>query len=112
MANALNANDLKRLAELMDNLNNANLDRKESDIIKDKLKAFFKATGLKSYRYGDMVIRFVDDYESRSFDLDMLRERYPAIFDECHSTIIKPCILSIAKRPLKRKKNEEDIENA
>lgn len=98
----LNSKDMDRLSALVDRLENAKGDEREKELIMEKIKEFFRETGMKSFRYNDIVIRFTDDRVTNQFDVDILREKYPEIWLECHSDKVRPAYVSITKQPLKK----------
>ena len=97
---------MERLSDLMDNLEKAKGDEAEKKVILDKIMEFFRQTGMKSFRYGDIVVRFVEARTTDAFDVDMLREKYPTIWAECHTTQFRPATISISKKPLAKKEEE------
>lgn len=103
----LSTADLERLSALLDSLDKAKKDRAEKDAISEKIMDFFRSTGLKSFKYKDIVIRFTDERETTEFDVDILREKYPEIWQECHGTNVRPPHLSIKKRVVKD--DEDDL---
>lgn len=89
--------DLNRLLELITALEAAKASKEERDTINTMLIDFFRETGLKSYKTDDLIIRFVDERETNQFDVDMLKDKYPDIWEECHSPKIRPPHISIKK---------------
>lgn len=98
----LNSKDMERLSELMSSLEKSKGDEYEKKLIEEKIKDFFRETGMKSFRYNDIVIRFTDDRTTEQFDVDMLREKYPEIWAECKSVKVRPAYLYIRKEPSKK----------
>jgi uncharacterized protein YwqG len=93
----LDDKDLDRLSEIITELTKADGDKAEKKEIMDKLIVFFRETGRKSYRTKDLVIRFVDDRDTLSFDIDMLKDKYPAIWKECHKVHHRDANVNIHK---------------
>lgn len=100
----LNADDLSRLSDLMTALEQAKKDSVERKQILDKVMDFFRANNIKTYHYNDIVIRFTDSRETNQFDVQMLMQKYPEIWKECHSVVTRPPHLAVTKL----KKTEED----
>lgn len=88
--NALNENDLLKLKELLSSLANAKEDKKEAELIKEKLINFFRTTGLKHYKADGLSIRFVEERITNAFDVKILQSEYPEIYEKCHGPITKP----------------------
>ena len=105
--NDLSTADLERLSALVASLEQAKKDKAEKNAIAEKIMEFFRSTGLKSFKYKDIVIRFTDERETTEFDVDMLREKYPEIWKECHSLNVRPPHLSIKKRTVKE--DDDDL---
>ena len=103
MSKNLSTTDMERLSVLMDNLEKAKGDENEKKVIMAKIMDFFRQTGMKSFRYGDIVVRFVETRTTEAFDVDLLREKYPTIWAECHTTQFRPATISITKKPLAEK---------
>ena len=111
MKNAnLQTSDLERLSQLLDSLNQAKKDRNEKAVIEEKIMEFFRQTGIKTYHYGDVTIRFTDSRETNEFDVDLLRQKYPDIWKECHSTNTRPPHLQIKKSTRKYEEDENSGE--
>lgn len=107
----LQTEDLERLSSLLDSLDQAKKDRNEKKVIEEKIMQFFRDTGIKTYRYGNVVIRFTDQRTTNEFDVDMLRQKYPKIWEECHSDNVRPPHLQIAKTNRKEVSPEENSED-
>lgn len=94
---SLSTEDLNRLSNLIDSLEQAKKDKTEKNAIMNKIMDFFRANGIKSYRYGDIRIQFTDARETYQFDVDMLRAKYPEIWEECHSIKSRDPHLAVTK---------------
>lgn len=94
----LKTEDIERLEELMDNLAQAKKDKAEQAVIKDKIMDFMRSLNIKTFRQGNIVMRLTDRRETNEFDVDMLRQKYPEIWKECHSTQVREAYLQIKKR--------------
>lgn len=105
----LQTTDLERLSQLLDSLAQAKEDSKEKKTIEEKIMVFFRENGIKSYRYGDIVIRFTDERTTNEFDVDLLRQRYPKIWEECHAENTRPPHLQIRKKKSKKADEEDDV---
>lgn len=98
MKNAnLTSEDLARLSQLLDSLNQAKKDKNEKSEIEVKIMDFFRQTGIKTYHYGDVTIRFTDERETNEFDVETLMSKYPEIWKECHAIHKRPPHLLIKK---------------
>lgn len=105
----LTSEDLSKLDGIMTAMSDAKLKREEKNVIVEKLIDFFRSTGLKSIRHEDLVIRFSDSYETKQFDPDMVRTKYPEIWVECHSVVVRPPHVSIKRHvPKEVPETEED----
>ena len=93
----LTTQDLERLSGLLTSLEKAKRDKNEKSAIEARIMDFFRQTGIKTYRYKDVVIRFTDERKTVQFDADMLRMKYPEIWKECHSEQTRPPHLQIKK---------------
>jgi hypothetical protein len=89
--------DMARLSEIMTELGTANANKEEKNKIKEKLIAFFRQTGLKSYRTKDLVLRFVDERDTMAFDVEMLQTKYPEVWKECHTKHHRDANVNIRK---------------
>lgn len=98
--------ELDRLADLTDALLDAKKNKEERDVILNKIMDFFRENGIKSYRHGDIVIRFTDSRETNQFDVDLLKAKYPEIWTECHAVHVRAPHLSIKKSPVKDETEE------
>lgn len=105
---ALQTTDLERLSQLLDSLAQAKVDSKEKKEIEEKVMQFFRETGIKSYTYKDVTIQFTDERTTNEFDVDMLRQKYPKIWEECHSDQIRPAHLAIRKKKRPAPRPEDD----
>ena len=85
MATTLKTEDIERLETLLVNLEQAKKDKQEQNVIKDKIMDFMRQLKIKTFRQGNIVMRLTDTRTTNEFDVDMLREKYPAIWEECHS---------------------------
>lgn len=94
----LKTEDIERLETLMDNLAQAKKDKAEQAVIKDKIMDFMRSLNIKTFRQGNIVMRLTDRRETNEFDVDMLRQKYPEIWKECHSTQVREAHLQIKKR--------------
>lgn len=103
----LKTEDLKRLETLMTNLEQAKKDKNEQSVIKEKIMDFMRELNIKTFREGNLVIRLTDKRTTNEFDVDMLREKYPQIWEECHSVQERPAHLQIKRS--KAVENEDDI---
>lgn len=97
----LQTQDLDRLDELMIRLEQAKKDKNEQSVIKNKIMDFMRELGLKTFRQGNITIRLTDARTTNQFDVDMLRIKYPAIWDECHSVQSRPAHLQIIRKDIK-----------
>lgn len=95
---SLQEKDLAKLSDLMSALEAAKKDKAEKEVIVLKLMEFFRETGLKSYKTDSLIIRFVDTRETSQFDPELLQEKYPEIWKECHATKQRPPHISIKKK--------------
>lgn len=95
--NSLKTEDIERLEELIDNLAQAKKDKAEQAVIKDKIMDFMRSLNIKTFRQGNIVMRLTDRRETNEFDVDMLRQKYPEIWKECHSTQVREAHLQIKK---------------
>ena len=105
----LSTEDLDRLSSLLDSLEQAKRDKAEKNVIMNKIMDFFREQGIKSYRYGNIRIQFTDTRETNQFDVDMLRAKYPAIWEECHSVQVREPHLAVTKLKTKIKEEEDDV---
>ncbi len=96
-ATTLKTEDIERLEELIDNLAQAKKDKAEQAVIKDKIMDFMRSLNIKTFRQGNIVMRLTDRRETNEFDVDMLRQKYPEIWKECHSTQVREAHLQIKK---------------
>lgn len=94
----LKTEDIERLETLMNNLAQAKKDKAEQAVIKDKIMDFMRSLNIKTFRQGNIVMRLTDRRETNEFDVDMLRQKYPEIWKECHSTQVREAHLQIKKR--------------
>lgn len=89
MENKTNTNlteaDVARFDALTVALEAAKNDKKEREIINQKLIEFFRAHNLKSFKTEKYVIRFADARETNQFDAELLQSKYPEIWKECHT---------------------------
>lgn len=98
MANTnLKTEDIERLEELIDNLAQAKKDKAEQAVIKNKIMDFMRSLNIKTFRQGNIVMRLTDRRETNEFDVDMLRQKYPDIWKECHSKQVREPHLQIKK---------------
>ena len=104
----LSTEDLARLSDLMDSLEQAKKDKNEKNVILNKIMDFFRMNGIKSYRYGDVRIQFTDERETNQFDVDILRAKYPEIWKECHSVVTREPHLAVTKLKSKKKADDSD----
>lgn len=102
--------ELDRLAELVDALEKAKSDKKETETIKEKLMIFFRENHIKTFHHGNIVIRFTDERTTNEFDVDLLQEKYPEIWKECHCEHVREPHISIKKKVIKEESGEPSFE--
>lgn len=102
----LKTEDISRLETLMSSLEQAKKDKAEQNLIKDKIMDFMRELNIKTFREGGLVIRLTDKRTTNEFDVDMLREKYPKIWEECHSIKERPAHLQIKKSNAVNKDDE------
>ena len=105
MKNNLSTTDLDRLEELMTELSNAKKSKKESEVIKDKIMDFMEQNNIKTFRHNGILIRFTPSRSTFEFDVQLLKSKYPKIWEECHSNQMRPPHLLIKKTTVE---NEDD----
>ena len=108
MATTLKTEDIERLETLLVNLEQAKKDKAEQNVIKDKIMDFMRQLGIKTFRQGNIVMRLTDTRTTNEFDVDMLREKYPQIWEECHSQKTRDPHLQI-KRVASKQDVEDDV---
>lgn len=109
----LTTDDLNRLSQLMTDLANAKQSKKESELIRLKIMAFMKENNIKSFKHNDISLRFVDERKTIQFDSQMLKEKYPEIWLECHSEATRPANLIISRTtPDKDAPTDEELADA
>lgn len=108
MSTELTTTELDRISDLTDALLAAKKDRSERDVILSKIMDFFRENKIKTYRHGDIVIRFTDERTTNQFDVDMLRMKYPEIWTECHANHVRPAHLAIKKIPVKEDPDDNE----
>lgn len=102
----LKTEDISRLEALMSNLEQAKKDKAEQNLIKEKIMDFMRELNIKTFREGGLVIRLTDKRTTNEFDVDMLREKYPKIWEECHSIQERPAHLQIKRSKVVNKDDE------
>ena len=105
MKTNLSTTELDRLSELMTELENAKKNKAESEVIKDKIMAFMEQNNINTFRHNDILIRYTPKRTTNEFDVFMLKDKYPDIWEECHSNQVRPPHLQI-----KRTSPEKDDE--
>lgn len=105
MKTNLSTTELDRLSELMTALENAKKNKAESEVIKNKIMDFMEQNNIKTFRHNDILIRYTPQRTTNEFDVFMLKEKYPKIWEECHSDQIRQPHLQI-KRTAPEKDDE------
>lgn len=109
----LTTDDLDRLGQLMTDLANAKRSKKESDLIRSKIMDFMRENNIKSFKHNDIMLRFVDERKTIQFDSQMLKDKYPEIWLECHSEATRPANLIIRRTtPDKDAPTDEELADA
>lgn len=109
MSKDLQTTDLERLSELITALEKAKQDKAEKKVIVEKIMDFFRENDIKTYHYGDLLIRFTDERTTIQFDVEMLQSKYPEIWKECHSEKVRQPHLQIKKTTKKTENPEDDF---
>lgn len=91
--------DIKRMSDLVDRLNQARKDSAEADSIKERMMEFMRGLGLKSYKANDLTLRLVDERRTNTFNIGLLRQKYPDIYAECFGEKVIPARLFVEKQP-------------
>lgn len=93
----LTTEEMNRLNDLLASLEQAKKDKRETESIKEKIMNFMRENKMKSFKYNNIVMRLSDERTTVAFDIDLLRQDYPEIFEKCHSTQVRPAHLSIKR---------------